>query len=130
MASKVSRIAYTSSVLTLGSSSLQRIEATNLRLQRRFSEIEGFIKKLGDVDETPQLSAISVHVKTPKISLMQLNAALMKNAEVGQRKWSSIGVDEWIQAGRWWMMKVCLSQMMLLIRYIANYVLVVLVRLK
>lgn len=130
MASKVSRIAYTSSVLTLGSSSLQRIEATNLRLQRRFSEIEAFIKKLGDVDETPRLSAISVLVETPKISLMQLNAALMKNAEVGQRKWSSIGVDEWIQAGRWWMMKVCLSQMILLIRYIANYVLVVLVRLK
>lgn len=37
-----------------------------------------------------------------------MSAALMKNAEIGNRRWSSIGVDEWIQAGRWWLLKVTL----------------------
>ena len=31
----------------------------------------------------------------------------MKHAEGGGRKWSAIGVDEWIEAGKWWLMKVC-----------------------
>ena len=37
-----------------------------------------------------------------------LGAALMKNAEVLQ-PWATIGVDQWIQAGRWWLFKVCPS---------------------
>lgn len=88
----------------ISSSSLQRLEATNRKLERRFSEIKGFIHKFGTEAETPQLS--TVDAKTPKILLMHLNTALMKSAEAGERKWSAIGVDEWIQAGRWWLMKV------------------------
>lgn len=92
------------------SSSLQRIEETNVRLERRFSEIGDLIQKFGTASSSdPTLSA--VNIKTSKISLLHLNAALMKNAEVGQRKWSAIGVDEWIQAGRWWMMKVGFQSM-------------------
>ena len=30
----------------------------------------------------------------------------MKKAEEGGRKWSAIGVDDWIEAGKWWLMKV------------------------
>jgi hypothetical protein len=41
---------------------------------------------------SPAISA--VNDKTPKIAI--INAALMKNAEVGQRKWSAIGINEWI----------------------------------
>lgn len=83
-----------------------------MKLERRFNEIGGLIEKLGTgsgtSSEQPTLSTIDA--KTSKILILQFNAALMKMAEVGQRKWSSIGVDEWIQAGRWWLMKVCVSR--------------------
>lgn len=38
-----------------------------------------------------------------------VSTIFMKNAEIGQRRWASIGVDEWIQAGKWWLMKVSFS---------------------
>jgi hypothetical protein len=36
---------------------------------------------------------------------MSLSATLMKNAEIVQ-PWGTIGVDRWIQAGKWWLLKV------------------------
>lgn len=69
-----------------------------MRLERRFSQIGEFIQK---AEGTPIISGISGAFKTPLLS-----AELMKNAEVGLRRWSAIGVDEWIQAGRWWLLKV------------------------
>lgn len=88
------------------SSSLQRIESSNIRLERTFSQIKAFIQK--DEGENPsgdpRVSSISGGAfKSPLMS-----AALMKNAEIGNRGWSSIGVDEWIQAGCWWLLKVTL----------------------
>lgn len=80
------------------SSSLQRIESSTMRLERRFSQIGEFIQK---VEGTPIISGVNRAFKTPLLS-----AELMKNAEVGRRRWSAIGVDEWIQAGRWWLLKV------------------------
>lgn len=68
-----------------------------MRLERRFSQIGEFIQK---AEGTPIISGISGAFKTPLLS-----AELMKNAEVGRRRWSAIGVDEWIQAGRWWLLK-------------------------
>lgn len=104
-----------------------------MRLERGFSEIRGLVQNIGTTVSQgggggagsggsgggtgsgggsgtssghPTLTVVDA--KTSKILILQLNAALMKNAEAGQRKWSSIGVDEWIQAGRWWLMKVCM----------------------
>ncbi len=34
-----------------------------------------------------------------------LSAAFMKNAEVNQ-PWSTIGVNQWIESGRWWLVLV------------------------
>ena len=34
-----------------------------------------------------------------------LSAAFMKNAEVVQ-PWSTIGVNQWIESGRWWLVLV------------------------
>lgn len=77
------------------------------KLERRFSEIGDIIQK--SVTDAPRISG--VNAGGCKITLIQLNAALMKSAQVGQRVWSSIGVDEWIQAGRWWLMKVsCMTR--------------------
>ena len=33
-----------------------------------------------------------------------INAALMKSAEVTQ-PWSTIGIDQWIESGRWWLLR-------------------------
>lgn len=35
-----------------------------------------------------------------------ISSMFVRNAEIGQRRWGSIGADEWIQAGKWWLMKV------------------------
>jgi hypothetical protein len=50
--------------------------------------------------------------KTPLVSdaedemlQVSLAAAFMKNAEILQ-PWNTIGAHQWIQAGRWWLMKV------------------------
>ena len=65
------------------------------------SQIDHSVQKIGNKglasNEAPRLSMLKDHHP----SLM-----LMKNAEVGNGKWLAIGVDEWIQAGRWWLMKV------------------------
>lgn len=88
-----------------------------MKLERRFSEIGDLIQKLGTgtgvSSDQPTLSI--ANSKTSKILILQFNAALMRNAEVGQRRWSSIGVDEWIQAGRWLLMKVRLRGLNLFI---------------
>lgn len=57
------------------------------------------------VQNSPEAPAIS-KVGNSEFGTPLLNAALMKNAEIGQRRWAAIGVDEWIQAGRWWLLKV------------------------
>jgi len=36
---------------------------------------------------------------------LKLSATLRKNAEVSGR-WPVIGIDLWIQAGRWWLLRV------------------------
>lgn len=66
-----------------------------MRLERRFSQIGEFIQK---AEGSP--------VITGAFTTPLLSAKLMMNAEIGRRKWSAIGVDEWIQAGRWWLLKV------------------------
>lgn len=89
------------------SSSLQRIESSNQRLERRFSRIDELVQKFESQrsPETPSISA----VKDKALKKPLLSAKLMENAEVGKRRWSAIGVDEWIQAGRWWLLKVKLQ---------------------
>lgn len=86
------------------SSSLQRLETSHLKLERRFSEIGAKIEKFGK--DTAQINP-TVSIAGSGVSGMGfISATFMMNAEIGQRRWASIGVDEWIQAGRWWLMKV------------------------
>jgi len=40
-----------------------------------------------------------------KVDDKLLSATLLRNAEVIQ-PWNTIGIDQWIQAGRWWLLKV------------------------
>lgn len=47
----------------------------------------------------PSLSAVD-----DKLFKTSLSAAFMRNAEVTQ-PWSTIGVDQWIESGRWWLLR-------------------------
>jgi hypothetical protein len=77
---------------------------SNKKLERRFSQIEGLIGQVGvsASPNSPEISAVPNTTSTMRL----LSAALMDHAENGRRKWSAIGVDEWIEAGKWWLMKV------------------------
>lgn len=70
------------------SSSLERLKSPNNRLERKLGEIEALVNSVGG------------EVKTGN------DQEGLSAAEIGNRKWSAIGVDEWIQAGKWWLMKV------------------------
>ena len=74
------------------SSSLERIERLNDRMLNSIGNIQGMIYN-------PKLSGI-----TEKSYQTLLSKAFMKEAEVS-RRWVAIGFDEWIQAGRWWLLK-------------------------
>ena len=86
------------------SSSLQQLQSANQRLERRFSQIEALIGQ-GGADTSagpPRISTVTRGLS----NLSLLSDGLMKYAEEGGRRWSAIGVDEWIEAGKWWLMKV------------------------
>ncbi|KAI5782058.1 hypothetical protein DFH27DRAFT_488134 [Peziza echinospora] len=118
-----SKLVYHNGVISLlltsvGNSSLQRIEENHGRLERKLSEINQYVQKIGDNSRLPASQSISPsttinsnhpsHIDDPTLSTLRspvLSAILMKNAEVGERRWSAIGIDEWIQAGKWWLLK-------------------------
>ena len=73
-----------------------------------------------------QAAKISLAV-SPAISMVddsifkeRLSAALMKNAEVNQ-PWSTIGVTQWIESGRWWLLIVSFHGKTLDARYRTEY---------
>ena len=68
-------------------------------LQIDVSDIKSYI--LGN--KTAPIPSLSV--VEDEVFKASLNAALMKNAEISQ-PWSTIGVDVWIEAGRWWLLRV------------------------
>lgn len=85
------------------SSSLQRIESTTLKLEKGVNDIKGLIRRsTNDSSSAPPVLSV---LDGEKVFAVSFSAKLMKNAE-GGRKWSAIGVDEWIQGGRWWLLKV------------------------
>ncbi|KAG6997470.1 hypothetical protein G7Y79_00040g076350 [Physcia stellaris] len=95
---------------SVGNSSLQRIEETHTALTRDIAAIKSFISG-HQVENSPSVKspALSV-VDGDEVSGEHLNAAFMKNAEIDQ-PWSTIGIDRWVEAGRWWLM---IAQMELL----------------
>ncbi|KAI5838486.1 hypothetical protein DFP73DRAFT_256218 [Morchella snyderi] len=98
-------------LVSCGNSSLQRIEASNARLERSFSQIDALIRTFRkQADRTLQNQVVPL---LPTISTLSggafkatsITACFIKNAELQNRRWSTIGAEEWIQAGRWWLMK-------------------------
>ena len=86
------------------SSSLQQLQLANQKLERRFSQIESLIERGGaGLSSDPPLISTIWGLSNMRL----LSVELMNHAEEGGRKWSAIGVDDWIEAGKWWLMKVC-----------------------
>lgn len=63
-------------------------------------DIDGIQELLVDSAQIPVIS--TVEGKAFQITLSQ---QFLREAE-RVRPWRAIGLDEWIQAGRWWLMKV------------------------
>jgi hypothetical protein len=89
------------------SSSLERIMSSTEVLQVDIREIKDFIRA-SSRSQSNQLSTLSFVSVADDDEILQtsLRIALMENAEVLQ-PWDTIGADQWIQAGKWWLLKVC-----------------------
>jgi hypothetical protein len=74
-------------------------------LETDVAEIKGFIQASERTQGNQPFAPPLVSVVEDEIFKISLSTTLMKNAEVFQ-PWSTIGVDQWIQAGKWWLMKV------------------------
>ena len=86
------------------SSSLRQLQSASQKLERELSEIKSLIEQ-GEGGASTGPSLISGAAGgSRRMSL--LSAELMEQAEEGERKWSAIGLDDWIEAGKWWLMKV------------------------
>ncbi|KAH0607884.1 uncharacterized protein H6S33_001936 [Morchella sextelata] len=97
------KLVYHNGVISLlltscGNSSLQRIETITSKVEKGVNDIKDMIRT--PAVGAPTLSAI----QGDRLFSISLSETLMKSAEIG-RKWSAIGVDEWIQAGSWWLLK-------------------------
>jgi hypothetical protein len=83
---------------------LQRIESSNKALEDDIRDIKSYIRA-SSTNQSQSSKLPLVSVIDDDAFKVSLSAALMKHAEVLQ-PWRSIGVDQWIQAGRWWLLKV------------------------
>ncbi|KAI9772340.1 MAG: hypothetical protein M1840_001089 [Geoglossum simile] len=89
---------------SVGNSSLNRIESSTRALETDVTEIKGYIRASSRTQGNQSSEPPLVSVAGDEIFRISLSAALMKNAEVLQ-PWSAIGIEQWIQAGKWWLLK-------------------------
>ncbi|RFU73705.1 hypothetical protein TARUN_8545 [Trichoderma arundinaceum] len=81
-------------------SSLERIEKQNAQTDKKLDELRQMFTSDRAARDRPLLTA----PLDPDIVLELTNIFLQK-AESDNRPWASIGIDDWLQAGRWWLMK-------------------------
>jgi hypothetical protein len=92
-------------VANASSSSLNRIESSTRAIETDVTEIKDYIRASFRIKDNQSSEPPLVSVVDDEVFKISLSATLMKNAEVSQ-PWSAIGVDQWIQAGKWWLLKV------------------------
>ena len=100
------KLVYHNTVMNLlltsvGNSSLQRIETSTDALESDVKEIKSYItgRQISETSLIPSISSLDGDSET-----LTLSASLMQNAEMFQ-PWSTIGVDQWIESGRWWLLR-------------------------
>lgn len=89
---------------TLYSSSFERMETDYTSMSRDFGEIKSTISSLLSPSTKQQYTLHSTTVTVDEHPHIDLSHLFMKEAEVSH-PWLSIGIDNWIQAGKWWFLK-------------------------
>ncbi|EMT72840.1 hypothetical protein FOC4_g10004325 [Fusarium odoratissimum] len=81
-------------------SSLERIEKQQTKTDIKLEELRNVM--IGD-----RRSRESPLLKGPldEEALAELSAAFLRSAETDNKPWASIGIDDWLQAGKWWLLK-------------------------
>lgn len=82
------------------SSSLERLQKGEQRTQKLIEDIHMAIY---GAPNTSDKATISPFLNTNSVE--ELIEAFLTNAQYGTRAWATIGVDSWLQAGRWWFIK-------------------------
>ncbi len=121
--------------MTQQSSSLQRIASTTDVLESDVKAIKDYITAhqssdpaadqisvstaetlLANAEDPENAAALAENSSVPTLTAiddetfrLSLSAAFMKNAEIFQ-SWSTIGVDQWIESGRWWLLRVSIER--------------------
>jgi hypothetical protein len=85
------------------SSSLQRLEDTTNSIDVGVQEIKTFLKRTDTRKLSPPLALAPDAVDSS--ARVDFSEKCMKAAEISQR-WTAIGIEEWIKAGRWWLLRV------------------------
>ncbi|SCO84157.1 uncharacterized protein FRV6_08284 [Fusarium oxysporum] len=81
-------------------SSLERIEKQQTKTDIKLEELRNVMISDRSSRESPLLKAsLDEEVRA------ELSAAFLRSAEIGNRPWASIGIDDWLQAGQWWLLK-------------------------
>lgn len=78
-------------------SSLERIENIQKKTENALQDIKAAIS--GTTSTTPLLSGVN------GVSQHRMTRKLLENAEVDGRPWTSIGIRDWLQTGKWWLLK-------------------------
>ncbi|KAJ4054616.1 hypothetical protein NW761_000204 [Fusarium oxysporum] len=82
-------------------SSLERIEKQQTKTDIKLDELRNLM--IGD-----RISRQSPLLNAPldEEDRADLSAAFLRSAETYNRPWASIAIDDWLQAGKWWLLKV------------------------
>ncbi|KAH7207543.1 hypothetical protein BKA60DRAFT_624307 [Fusarium oxysporum] len=82
-------------------SSLERIEKQQTQTDIKLEELRNVMISERSSRESPLLNApLDTEVRA------ELSAAFLRSAETGNRPWATIGIDDWLQAGKWWLLKI------------------------
>jgi hypothetical protein len=90
------------------SSSLQRLETATGRIEAHVNEIKVYLRRsetTGDLSNSPPTVSNHPGLKDDDVSKQIFSIALLKKSQV-THNWASIGLSEWIGAGRWWLLRV------------------------
>lgn len=87
------------------SSSLQRIESSTIAIETDVKDIRNYLQpslksQTVEASAAPSLSAVD-----DEIAKLSLVSAMTKHTEIIQ-PWNTIGLDQWIQSGRWWLLRI------------------------
>ncbi|KAI2631936.1 hypothetical protein GGR54DRAFT_7088 [Hypoxylon sp. NC1633] len=88
-------------LLAANNSSLERIQNQNDRLSTSVEDIRQYIHNPKPGLSSPLISASSYDEQ----SQFELSRRFNEKAVLNNTAWSAIGIDIWIQIGKWWLMK-------------------------